>query len=84
MPNYITTTENTERSKVISTNQDNSGTYNKRPKTRKSVHNRSKQVEKHIADSSIEALIGGECYILASYLRGEKKEWQPRMGVTKG
>jgi hypothetical protein len=32
--------------------------------------------------SSIETLIGEECYMLATYLRDEKKDWMPRIGIT--
>jgi hypothetical protein len=33
--------------------------------------------------SNVETLIGEECYLLASYLRDEKKDWLPRIGITE-
>lgn len=36
----------------------------------------------HGNKSSVETLISDEASLLASYLRNEKKEWQPRLGIS--
>jgi len=38
---------------------------------------------RHGNRSSIETLISEECYLLASYIRNEKKDWLPRIGITQ-
>jgi len=37
---------------------------------------------RHGKKSSLETLIYEECYLLAKYLRNERKEWQPRMATV--
>jgi hypothetical protein len=36
----------------------------------------------HGEKSSIETLISEEALLFAKYLRNEKKEWKPRIGIT--
>lgn len=36
----------------------------------------------HGEKSSIETLISEEAGLIASYLRGERKSWQPRVAIT--
>ena len=38
---------------------------------------------RHGNRSTIETLIGEESSLLASYLRSEKKDWIPRIGITQ-